>query len=91
MSRARATMTSSPSGPQSLLAQRVAIGIDLGTSFSVVAVFKEGEKSAQVVPDHQGNAVTPSVVAFTHTAQLIGHKAVAQIATNPENTVAGQF
>ncbi|KAF4517992.1 hypothetical protein B566_EDAN008828 [Ephemera danica] len=67
----RATMASSPSGPQSLLAQRVAIGIDLGTSFSVVAVFKEGEKSAQVVLDHQGNAVTPSVVAFTHTAQLI--------------------
>ncbi|HSL84414.1 MAG TPA: molecular chaperone DnaK [Thermoanaerobaculia bacterium] len=62
------------------------IGIDLGTTNSVVAVMEGGE--AKVVPNAEGNRTTPSVVAFTKSGErLVGQVAKRQAVTNPENTV----
>jgi molecular chaperone DnaK len=62
------------------------IGIDLGTTNSVVAVM-EG-KDATVIPNPEGNRLTPSVVAFTDKGEtLVGEPARRQAVTNPTNTV----
>jgi molecular chaperone DnaK len=62
------------------------IGIDLGTTNSVVAV-KEGEK-VTVIPNAQGSRLTPSVVAFTDKGErLVGQVARRQAITNPRNTI----
>ena len=62
------------------------IGIDLGTTNSVVAVM-EG-KEAKVIPNPEGNRLTPSVVAFTDKEEvLVGEPARRQAVTNPERTV----
>jgi len=63
-----------------------AIGIDLGTTNSVVAVVQGGEPV--VIPNQEGNRTTPSVVAFTDKGErLVGQIAKRQAITNPENTV----
>ncbi|MEM7261608.1 MAG: molecular chaperone DnaK [Planctomycetota bacterium] len=62
------------------------IGIDLGTTNSVVAVMEGGEPT--VIPNRDGNRVTPSVVAFTDKGdRLVGQTAKRQSVTNPANTV----
>jgi molecular chaperone DnaK len=62
------------------------IGIDLGTTNSVVAVMEGTEKT--VIPNSEGNRTTPSVVAFTKSGErLVGQVAKRQSVTNPENTV----
>jgi molecular chaperone DnaK len=62
------------------------IGIDLGTTNSVVAVMEGGE--AKVIPNEEGGRTTPSVVAFTKTGErLVGQVAKRQAITNPENTI----
>ncbi|KAK8801172.1 hypothetical protein WA158_001942 [Blastocystis sp. Blastoise] len=61
------------------------IGIDLGTTYSCVGVWKDNQ--IEIVANEQGNRTTPSIVGFTDTHRLIGDAAKAQIATNPENTV----
>ena len=62
------------------------IGIDLGTTNSVVAVM-EG-KEAKVIPNAEGNRLTPSVVAFTDKGEvLVGEPARRQAVTNPRRTV----
>ncbi len=62
------------------------IGIDLGTTNSVVAVMEGGE--AIVIPNAEGARTTPSVVGFTKTGEvLVGAPAKRQMITNPENTV----
>jgi molecular chaperone DnaK len=62
------------------------IGIDLGTTNSVVAVMQGGEPV--VVPNQEGGRTTPSVVAFTKAGErLVGQVAKRQAVTNPENTV----
>src|ERR1051325_6712374 len=62
------------------------IGIDLGTTNSVVAVMEGGDPV--VIPNAEGGRVTPSVVAFTKTGErLVGQVAKRQAVTNPENTV----
>ncbi len=62
------------------------IGIDLGTTNSVVAVMQTGQPS--VVPNQEGARTTPSVVAFTKGGErLVGQAAKRQSVTNPENTV----
>jgi molecular chaperone DnaK len=63
-----------------------AVGIDLGTTFSVVAVVQAGEPV--VIPNQEGSRITPSVVAFTEKGErLVGQIAKRQAITNPENTV----
>ncbi len=62
------------------------IGIDLGTTNSVVAVMEGGEPA--VISNQEGSRLTPSVVAFTKDGEiLVGHVARRQAITNPENTV----
>jgi len=62
------------------------IGIDLGTTNSVVAVMEGGE--AAVIVNQEGNRTTPSVVAFTKDGErLVGQVAKRQAVTNPENTI----
>src|SRR6476646_7146301 len=62
------------------------VGIDLGTTNSVVAVMEGGEPV--VIPNAEGSRTTPSVVAFTRTGErLVGTLARRQAAVNPENTI----
>jgi molecular chaperone DnaK len=62
------------------------IGIDLGTTNSVVAVMEGGEP--KVIANEEGGRTTPSVVGFTKSGErLVGQVAKRQAITNPENTV----
>ena len=64
-----------------------AVGIDLGTTNSVVAATMEGSQ-AEVIHNAEGQRTTPSVVAFTEDGQrLVGQVAKRQLILNPENTI----
>jgi L1 cell adhesion molecule like protein len=63
----------------------VAIGIDLGTTYSCVAWWKDNR--CEIIANDQGNRTTPSYVAFTSDERIIGDGAKNQSASNPENTV----
>ncbi|XP_073306712.1 heat shock cognate 70 kDa protein-like [Primulina huaijiensis] len=62
-----------------------AIGIDLGTTYSCVAVWKRDR--VEIISNDQGNRITPSYVAFSETERLIGDAAKNVVAMNPTNTV----
>ncbi|KAK7303010.1 hypothetical protein RJT34_13909 [Clitoria ternatea] len=62
-----------------------AIGIDLGTTYSCVAVWQHNR--VEVIPNDQGNRTTPSYVAFTDTQRLLGDAAINQRSMNSHNTV----
>merc|ERR1719262_1329942 len=61
------------------------IGIDLGTTYSCVGVFKDSE--VQIIANDQGNRTTPSYVAWTDSERLLGDAAKNQVANTPTNTV----
>jgi heat shock protein 1/8 len=63
----------------------VAIGIDLGTTYSCVGWWKDNR--CEIIANDQGNRTTPSYVAFTDEERLIGDSAKNQASMNPENTV----
>ncbi|KAK6462999.1 heat shock protein 70 family [Scheffersomyces coipomensis] len=65
--------------------QRIAIGIDLGTTYSCAAFFKNGK--IEVILNDQGNRTTPSYIGFTNNARLVGDGAYYQACLNPKNTI----
>jgi len=67
------------------MAKEAAIGIDLGTTYSVVGVFQNGK--TEIIQNSQGNKLTPSVVAFTEAGHMVGEAALTQMHIDPDNTV----
>jgi len=63
----------------------IAIGIDLGTTYSCVGVWQGSQ--CEIIANEQGERTTPSYVAFTETEKLVGLPAKSQVAMNPHNTV----
>lgn len=61
------------------------VGIDLGTTYSVVGIWQKGE--VHIIPNEMGNRITPSVVAFTDSERLVGDGAKNQLPQNPLNTI----
>ncbi|KMZ58937.1 70 kDa heat shock protein [Zostera marina] len=68
--------------------ETLAIGIDLGTTYSCVALYRHGAYgNVEIIQNEQGNRITPSCVAFTSTERLVGEGAFNQIIRNPLNTI----
>ena len=61
------------------------IGIDLGTTYSCVGIFKNGR--VEIIPNEFGNRITPSYVAFTDEERLVGEAAKNQASANPERSI----
>ncbi|KAE9598959.1 putative Heat shock protein 70 family [Lupinus albus] len=62
-----------------------AIGIDLGTTKTCVAVWQHNR--VEIIPNDQGNRTTPSIVSFTDAQRLVGDEARNQVTMNPHNTI----
>jgi L1 cell adhesion molecule like protein len=65
--------------------ESVSIGIDLGTTYSCVGIWKDNQ--VEIIANDQGAHTTPSYVAFTENERLIGQSAKNQAGSNPTNTI----
>ena len=65
--------------------EELAIGIDLGTTFSCVAVVRN--ERVEIIPNEMGENLTPSMVSFTEKGILVGEQASNQLIINPKNTI----
>lgn len=65
--------------------ENISIGIDLGTTYSCVAIWKDNQ--VEIIANDQGARTTPSYVAFTDNERLIGQSAKNQAGNNPSNTI----
>ena len=63
------------------------IGIDLGTTYSAVGIYKGERGGVEIIPNELGNRITPSWVAFTDTEKLVGEAAKNQGHINPERSI----
>ena len=68
----------------------IAIGIDLGTTYSCVAAWFDQHNRVEIIPNEQGNKITPSCLAFNDSQVLVGEGAKNQIHRNPTNTIFGK-
>ncbi|VFQ89027.1 unnamed protein product [Cuscuta campestris] len=64
-----------------------AVGIDLGTTYSCVGVWRPQHNRVEIIPNDLGNRTTPSWVAFTDVQRLVGESAQNQAPMNPSNTI----
>jgi len=80
-----APMAQDPAAGAPAKKKALAVGIDLGTTYSCVGVFKDNE--VQIIANDQGNRTTPSYVAWAAEERLLGDAAKNQVANNPTNTV----
>jgi heat shock 70kDa protein 1/2/6/8 len=69
----------------------LAVGIDLGTTYSCVAVWLKQHSRVEIIHNDQGNKITPSCVTFTNDQRFIGDAAKNQAAANSQNTVFGKY
>lgn len=67
------------------MSKNIAIGIDLGTTYCCVGIYREG--IVEIIPNDQGNRTTPSCVSFIGDNRLIGDQAKFQASSNPSNTI----
>ena len=70
------------------MSKATAIGIDFGTCYTRVAIFRN--EKPEIIKNDKGNESTPSVVAFTDTGILVGESAVDQMFESASNTVFGR-
>ncbi|KAK4229111.1 glucose-regulated 78 of hsp70 family [Podospora fimiseda] len=85
-----ASSTTSPNSTEEPLPNEPIIGIDLGTTYSCVAIMKPNSgRQVDIIPNELGNRITPSYVSFSADTgeRLVGDGAKIQFASNPKNTV----
>ena len=65
--------------------EELAIGIDLGTTYSCVAVLRNDK--VEIIPNEMGENITPSVVSFVDEGILVGEQTLNQLIKNPKKTI----